>query len=333
MINLLISKYHDPAINLAIEEYLTYHWKSKDPIVFFWQNANTIVVGRNQNTFAEINLTEAWKDGVKIIKRNTGGGTVFQDLGNVCYSLIVDNSTDDVDYQKALQPIITYLNDNKIPAEFSGRNDMVIDGYKVSGNAQLKTKNKTLVHGTLLFDVDLSKIAKYLIVDPEKLKHQQVRSKPARVRNIKDFFKDLNIDIDLDTFIGNVIDSYVKNEQIHWIELTDEEIQSINRSKLEKYDRWEWNFGRNTNFSLNKKKYLESKGFIQISLDVDNGTIKDIKIYGDFLGTQGTEELEKSLIGVSFKQEDIEKVLDSYDLEEIFAKNFTKEDFINLLFE
>ncbi|AEM68915.1 lipoate--protein ligase [Mycoplasma putrefaciens] len=333
MINLLISNYHDPAINLAIEEYLTYNYDSKDPIVFFWQNANTIVVGRNQNTFAEINLTEAWKDGVKIIKRNTGGGTVYQDLGNVCFSLIVDNTTDDVDYQKALQPIITYLNAKNIHAQFSGRNDMVIDGYKVSGNAQLKTNQKTLVHGTLLFDVDLTKIAKYLIVDPEKLKHQQIRSKPARVRNIKNFFDDLKIDIDLETFIQDVIDSYVQNEQINWIKLTDQQINAINKAKLEKYDRWEWNFGRNTQFSLNKKKYLESKGFIQISLDVSNGVIQDIKIYGDFLGTKGTEELEKSLISIKFKKEEIEKVLNKFDLEEIFAKNFTSDDFTGLLFE
>ncbi|SYV96350.1 Lipoate-protein ligase A, partial [Mycoplasma putrefaciens] len=130
--------------------------------------------------------------------------------------MIVDNTTDDVDYQKALQPIITYLNAKNIHAQFSGRNDMVIDGYKVSGNAQLKTNQKTLVHGTLLFDVDLTKIAKYLIVDPEKLKHQQIRSKPARVRNIKNFFDDLKIDIDLETFIQDVIDSYVQNEQINW---------------------------------------------------------------------------------------------------------------------
>ncbi|WP_434333019.1 lipoate--protein ligase [Mycoplasma capricolum] len=333
MINLLISKYHDPAMNLAIEEYLTYHYKAKEPIVFFWQNANTIVVGRNQNAFAEINLEAAQKDNVKIVKRNTGGGTVYQDLGNVCYSLIVDNSTDDVDYQKALQPIITYLNQKNINAMFSGRNDMVIDGYKVSGNAQLKTNEKTLVHGTLLFDVDLSKMPKYLVVDPEKLKHQQIRSKPARVRNIKEFFKDINIDIDLSTFINDVVSSYVKNEKIKWIELTDQEKQYIQSRKETKFDQWDWTFGKNTVFSLVKKQYLESKGFITLNLDVDNGVITNIKIYGDFLGTQGTEKLETKLIGVKFDKKDVEKVLNQFDLEAIFAKNFTSDDITNLLFK
>ncbi|SYV90803.1 Lipoate-protein ligase A, partial [Metamycoplasma alkalescens] len=137
-------------------------------------------------------------------------------MGNVCYSLIVDNATNEVDYQKALKPIITYLNKNGINAIFSGRNDMAIDGYKVSGNAQLKTNEKTLIHGTLLFDVDLSKIAKYLIVDPEKLKHQQIKSKPAKVRNIKEFFKDINKEIDLKTFINDVVNSYIQNEKIKW---------------------------------------------------------------------------------------------------------------------
>ncbi|ENY53996.1 lipoate--protein ligase [Metamycoplasma alkalescens] len=333
MINLLISKYHDPAMNLAIEEYLTYHYQTKDPIVFFWQNANTIVVGRNQNAFAEININEAKKDAVKVIKRNTGGGTVYQDLGNVCYSLIVDNATNEVDYQKALKPIITYLNKNGINAIFSGRNDMAIDGYKVSGNAQLKTNEKTLIHGTLLFDVDLSKIAKYLIVDPEKLKHQQIKSKPAKVRNIKEFFKDINKEIDLKTFINDVVNSYIQNEKIKWIELSEEENKIITNKKVNKYDQWDWTFGKNTKFSLVKKEYLESKGFININLDVIEGKIKNIKIYGDFLGTQGTEKLESKLIDIKFEKEEISKVLNEFDLEAIFAKNFTKDDLLNLLFK
>ncbi|PZW01458.1 lipoate--protein ligase [Metamycoplasma auris] len=333
MINLLISKHNNPAMNLAIEEYLTYHYKTKDPIVFFWQNANTIVVGRNQNAFAEINLAEAQKDNVRVIKRNTGGGTVYQDLGNVCYSLIVDNSVDEVDYQKALQPIITYLNENGINAAFSGRNDMSIDGYKVSGNAQLKTNEKTLIHGTLLFDVDLSKIIKYLVVDPEKLKHQQIKSKPAKVRNIKEFFKDINKEIDLKTFINDVVNSYIKNEKINWIEFNDKEIQSIENQKINKYDQWDWTFGKNTKFSMVKKEYLEGKGFININLDVVEGKITAIKIYGDFLGTQGTEKLEEKLINSKFEKEEITKILNQFDLEAIFAKNFNVDDFLNLLFK
>ncbi|ENY68726.1 Lipoate-protein ligase A [Metamycoplasma auris 15026] len=333
MIHLLISKHNNPAMNLATEEYLTYHYKTKDPIVFFWQNANTIVVGRNQNAFAEINLPEAQKDDVRIIKRNTGGGTVYQDLGNVCYSLIVDNSVAEVDYQKALQPIITYLNENGINAAFSGRNDMAIDGYKVSGNAQLKTNEKTLIHGTLLFDVDLTKIAKYLVVDPEKLKHQQIKSKPAKVRNIKAFFNDINKQIDLQTFINDVVNSYIKNEQIKWIDFSEQENKWIEDRKLNKYDQWDWTFGKNTKFSMVKKEYLESKGFININLDVNDGKISAIKIYGDFLGTQGTEKLEEKLIDIKFEKEEISKILSQFDLEAIFAKNFNKDDFLNLLFK
>lgn len=333
MINLIISKSNDPAYNLAVEEYLTYHYKTTDPILYIWQNSNTIVVGRNQNTYAEINIAEAMKDEVKIIRRNTGGGTVFQDMGNVCYSLIVNNDKDSqTNFEIALQPIIKYLRNEGLNANFSGRNDIEIDGYKISGNAQLKTNDKILQHGTLLFDVELPRILKYLNVVPEKIKHQKVKSKPARVANIKALLNGIEKEIELNDFINNVINSYTANQEIKWIEFSDEQKDEIEKCYENKYQSREWTFAKNEDFEISNKKYLESKGLIEIKINVDKGKIQNIKIYGDFLGYIGTEALEFALINVDYDYNAVKKVLDKFALKEIFGDNFQAEDILNLIF-
>ncbi|AVN63408.1 lipoate--protein ligase [Mesoplasma florum] len=333
MINLFISKSNDPAYNLAVEEYLTYLYQTNDPILYIWQNSNTIVVGRNQNTYAEINITEAMKDEVKIMRRNTGGGTVFHDMGNVCYSLIVNNDKNSQsNFEIALQPIIQYLRSEGLNANFSGRNDIEIDGYKISGNAQLKTNNKILQHGTLLFDVELPRILKYLNVDPEKIKHQKVKSKPARVANIKALLEGINKNIELTDFINNIINSYTKNEETKWIEFSETDELAINKCFEEKYQSRDWTFAKNENFEISNKKYLESKGLTEIKINVDKGKIQNIKIYGDFLGYIGTEALEFSLLNVNYDYHSVKNILDKFALKEIFGDNFEAEDILNLIF-
>ncbi|ASZ08802.1 lipoate--protein ligase [Mesoplasma chauliocola] len=333
MINLIISKSNDPAYNLAVEEFLTYHYSTNDPILYIWQNKDTIVVGRNQNTYAEINIAEAMKDEVKIIRRNTGGGTVFQDMGNVCYSLIVNNDIDSQsNFEVALKPIIEYLRSEGLNANFSGRNDIEIDGYKISGNAQLKTNTKILQHGTLLFDVELPRILKYLNVDPEKIKHQKVKSKPARVANIKAILNSLDKDIELEDFIKNIINSYTKNEEIKWIEFNDSQNLAIKKSYDEKYALREWTFAKNENFEITNKKYLESKGLTEIKINVDKGKIQNIKIFGDFLGYIGTEALEFALINADYDYHTVKNILEKFSLKEIFGDNFESEDILNLIF-
>ncbi|PPE04826.1 lipoate protein ligase A [Entomoplasma ellychniae] len=332
MINLIISKTNDPSYNLALEEYLTYHFKTNDPILYIWQNANTIVVGRNQNTYAEININEAMKDNVHIIRRNTGGGTVFHDMGNVCYSLIVNNDKNtETSFADVLKPIIKYLQSENLNANFSGRNDIEIDGYKISGNAQLKSKEKVLQHGTLLFDVELPKILKYLNVDPEKIKHQKVKSKPARVANIKRLLTDINKDVSLEAFIEGVIKSYTVNEEVKWIKLNSNQQDIVTNLWENKYKLREWTFGKNEDFELSKKAYLETKGLLEIKLNIDKGNISKIKIYGDFLGYEGTEELEKHLTNISYDYQQIKNVLNDFDLKQIFGEAFEIEDILGLI--
>jgi len=330
--NLLISKDFNPKHNLATEEFLTYSYQTKDPILFLWQNQNTIVIGRNQNTYAEVAMTDAWNDQVTIIRRNTGGGAVYQDLGNINFSLIVNNDAIDLDYQKALAPIISFLNQNGINARFSGRNDLVVDEFKISGNAQLKTKERTLVHGTLLYDVDLTKITKYLTVNEEKVKHQKVKSKSARVKNIRNFYQEQNKDLDVTAFFNKLVAYYLSLDEVTMIDLTTAQQAQIAELVKNKYERWEWTFEKNSEFEVVKQAYLEGKGFIQINSTVDQGIIQKIKIFGDFLGTEGTEKLEGLLTGQKLEQSELNMILNQVDIKRIFGQNFTNNDILEILF-
>ncbi|WP_342268424.1 lipoate--protein ligase [Spiroplasma endosymbiont of Aspidapion aeneum] len=329
MINLIVSDSYDPAKNLAIEEFLTSKFITKDPILFIWQNENTIVVGRNQNTYAEINVQAALNDDVKIVRRNTGGGTVFQDLGNVCFSLIVNNDKNySTNFELLLKPIINYLKQKGLNANFHGRNDIEIDGYKVSGNAQLQNKLKVLQHGTLLFDVDLSKIQKYLNIDKEKIKHQKVKSNIARVANIKKLLDDIGIKIDIKQFIDEVIKSYTISEEINKIDYDKNIVQELEK----KYNSKDWVFQKNSDFDYTSKKYLENKGMVEVNIKIYNGIVEMIKFYGDFLGYKGTEELEQSLKNKKYEYDNLKDIFLRFDLKKIFGENFEANDLLSLCF-
>ncbi|WP_027063447.1 lipoate--protein ligase [Mesoplasma seiffertii] len=331
MINLVVSKHTNPYWNLACEEYLTYNKNIKTPIFFLWQNQNTIVVGRNQNAYSEINIEKANANNVTIVRRNTGGGTVYQDLGNICFSLIVENDQKSINenFQRTLSPIVEFLRSKNLNANFSGRNDIEIDGFKVSGNAQLKTNDRVLQHGTLLYDVDLSKINDYLIVDRTKMESKKIASVSSRVANISALLEEPK---DLEKFISELKDYYLKNQDIQEIELTPEEVAIIDKLAEEKYATWEWTFGKNTTFAKTAKVYLPNKGLLEIRFTTSEGYITEIKFYGDFLGYLGTENLEKILVGQKYEKATITNVIRHLNIAEIFGDTFEIDDITNLLF-
>ncbi|WP_026389807.1 lipoate--protein ligase [[Acholeplasma] multilocale] len=332
MINLVVGTSNDARFNLATEEYLVYKKKFKDPLFFLWQNANTIVVGRNQNAFNEINVLKAQEDNVTIIRRNTGGGTVYQDMGNICFSSIVENNnlSSSQNYQRTLAPIIDFLNQKGVKAYFSGRNDIEVDQMKISGNAQLKTQDKILEHGTLLFDVDLSKLPKYLNVDKTKMESKKVASVGAKVTNIKHL---LNEPLEIEEFTKQLITHYVKGDEVNLIELNDEDIMHIKHLVSEKYSNWDWTFGKNAEFKKKNKVYEPHLGLIEVNFDVVDARITKVKFYGDFMGYQGTEKLERALVKCLFTEHDIQKVLNKFKVKNIFGPNFKEQDIIDLFFK
>ncbi|AGR42497.1 lipoate--protein ligase [Spiroplasma diminutum] len=322
----------DPAFNLATEEYFVKTRKYDEPILFLWQNDNTIVVGRNQNAAWEINLQNAQKDSVNIVRRNSGGGTVFHDLGNMNFSIIYTdiNNTAVSLFSTMLEPVISTLNKLGVPAKFSGRNDIELNGKKISGNAMWKYEDRFLQHGTILFNSNLDKLTNYLTVDRAKILSKNIKSIAARVTNVN---SEVEEKIDIQSFMDQLIETYKGLNEINTIELSQEEIDEIKSLSESKFKNSDWNYAKNADFDYRNKQRLEGKGSVEVLLRIEQGVIKGAKFYGDFLGFEGTEEVEQNLIEVKYETFALQKALENSNIKAIFGENFTTQDILDLLIQ
>ena len=262
---------HDAYFNLASEEYLL---KQKDGFYFYlWINAPAVIVGTNQNAVAEVNLSYVQENGIKVVRRLTGGGAVYHDNGNLCYTVIAPyNGVDDY-YKKFTAPVIEYLKSMGVNAVFGGRNDILIDGKKISGNAQTVYKDRIMHHGTILFDTDTSVLSKALNPSKLKLQSKGIKSVRSRVVNVKEYLPDFSVE----RFKDGLKARYLLASEEYTF--TDEDIKNIEKLVDEKYSRYEWNIGR----SPKGKTTFERKfdfGILNLSFDIVNGCVEQVKAVG-----------------------------------------------------
>lgn len=322
---------NDPRYNLAFEEYCFRNLPREEDYVILWINGPAIIVGKNQNTLEEINSEYVEENGIKVVRRVTGGGAVYHDLGNLNFSIITEvKGAEKIDFGKINIPIVKSLEKLGLMAELSGRNDITLDEKKFSGIAQSVWKRRVLNHGTILYDTDLSVLSNALNVKQDKIESKGVKSVRSRVTNIKPYLKD---DIDIMTFKEILLKNIFEHENLNPEEyiLNENEKEEIARLFEEKYSTWEWNYGESPEFTYKNYKRF-SFGSIDIRLDVKNGIIENCKIFGDFFGTEDVDILEGNLKGVKYIKEDVEKVIGNEPLEKYFG-NIEKKDFINLIFE
>ncbi len=321
----LVLKSTDPYLNLATEEYLLD--TADDDIFMLWQNDNVVVIGKNQNAYAEVNTEYLKKRGIKIARRITGGGAVYHDMGNVNYTFISSREkANALDFAYFTAPIVDALNSLGVVAELSGRNDLLCNGKKFSGNAQYSSETKILHHGTLLFDSDLNVLSDVLKVDPEKIESKAIKSTKSRVTNLK---SELKKDVTPSEFIELIL-TYVKKKYAAE-EIPVPPYESV-KELYGKYSSHEWIYSDRkflNEFSVRRKKRYPF-GIVDLYLTLDRDIIRKINISGDFFGTKGKEELEKLLAGCELAEEPLKNRLDGFKVTDcIFGMD--NETFIELI--
>ena len=316
----------DPFFNLAFEEYVLRNRREGNYLIL-WQNDRTIVVGQNQNAEAEINRSFVEANGIRVVRRMTGGGAVYHDLGNLNYSFITDaGDAEKLTMEAFTRPVVEALKGLGLQAEASGRNDILVDGRKVSGTAQRLMGTRILHHGTLLFDSDVEAVAGALNVDPSKFQSKSSKSVRSRVGNIR---ASLTQDMDLPAFWeylkGALAGSGFRTET-----LTADELAEVETLRSEKYATWEWNFGRSPKFDLSNKRRFPGGG-LEVGLHVEKGLITDIAFYGDFLAVSPLEPLTEALQGCPLRKEAVGAVLERFPLQELFGA-ITAEEILDTIF-
>ena len=283
----------DPYYNLAVEEYLFRH--ANEDIFLLWQNASTVVIGKNQNAYAEINLPLAEERGIRISRRITGGGAVYHDMGNLNYSFITSQgSADSLDYARFAEPILKALAALGLSCALNGRNDLECEGRKFSGNAQYTANGRILHHGTILFSADLSLLSSVLRVDKEKLAYRAVKSVASRVMNLSERLREM----DVETFISHVEAEVLADLDAEPLTLpSDPRIEALRARNASR----EWIYSDRrylTDYTVYRKKKYPF-GLVQLELNLSEDRIAAIRITGDFFGVAPIEELEHSLLSHS----------------------------------
>lgn len=324
------SNSNDPRFNLALEQYVFDEMPKDREYFWLWQNHNTIVVGKHQNTAQEINQTYVREHGITVVRRLSGGGAVYHDMGNVNFTFIADTGDmEKLNLHAFCSPVVNTLEQIGVKAEVSGRNDITIDGKKFSGNSQYIKHGRIMHHGTLMFDSDLSVVSKALQVSSDKYESKGFKSVKSRVTNIKPYAP---ADMDMETF-KNILKQYmVQGEDVEIHHLSEEELKRIQQIQEERYNTWEWNYGASPEFSVQKKRRIEGCGQIEISMNVEHGCITDYRSFGDYFGNGDTEELQETLKGCPLQPEALAEHLKDFDLETCYS-HLDKDAFICLLTE
>ncbi|WP_145519202.1 lipoate--protein ligase A [Yersinia mollaretii] len=308
-LRLLISDSYDPWFNLAVEECIFRQMSPDQRVLFLWRNANTVVIGRAQNPWKECNTRRMEQDGVKLARRSSGGGAVFHDLGNTCFTFMAGKP----EYDKTLstQIILNALTSLGIQATASGRNDLVVvkeDGErKISGSAYKETKDRGFHHGTLLLSADLNRLADYLNPDPKKLQAKGITSVRSRVTNLVELLPGIDhpqICAAIEQAFFDYYDEKVAAEIISPQALPD--LPGFTE-QFAKQSSWEWNFGQAPAFShLVDTRFVW--GGIELHFDVVHGAIDRCQIFTDSLNPAPLEALAERLQGATYRPDAINAV-------------------------
>jgi len=299
----------DPCLNLALEEYLLRHVALDEPILLLYVNEPAVIVGRNQNTAEEIDPDYVQAQGIHVVRRLSGGGTVYHDLGNLNFSFITSNKKHLTDFKKFTGPVIRVLGELGVAAELRGKSDIFAAGKKISGNAQYSTAGRMFSHGTLLFDSDLETLLKALNPRQVQIESKAVQSVRSRVTNIRQLLAE---PLTMAEFKEALLLGLFDNHPPSSYDLSPAEWEKIHQIAADRYHQWDWNYGRSPKFSVQKSKRLPA-GNLQMRITVKRGRIETLEVTGDFTGRREVVELTKHLPGTAYNRQAIATKLTEMD--------------------
>ena len=305
----------DPAFNLAVEEYVFDYLPKDRMYVMLWQNDNAIIIGKNQNTLAEINEAFVKEHGIRVVRRLSGGGAVYHDMGNLNFTVIADAQGESLDFGRFCALVVKALQRVGVKAEINGRNDMTIDGKKFSGNAQYLRQGRVMHHGTILFDSNASVLANALQVDQAKIQAKGVKSVRSRVTNVRPCLPE---DMTLPQFRRILLDTILEEEPGEEYILTEKDLAIVEQLKSQRYDTWQWNYGHSPECTLHKKGRVEGCGTVEAFITLREGVISQIVFRGDFFGIQEPEQLAQLLAGCRPDRASLEERLTGTDVSRYF---------------
>ncbi|MCZ2223647.1 MAG: lipoate--protein ligase [Chitinophagales bacterium] len=317
----------DPYFNIATDEYILKYLK--EDCFMLWRNDNAIIVGKYQNTLSEINYDYVKANNIAVVRRISGGGAVYHDLGNLNFSFVkTGNDSNLTDFKKFTQPIVDVIQSLGIDARFEGKNDLMIDGKKFSGNAAHIYRNRILHHGTILFASEMRNVSEALRINPVKYQDKAVKSVPKRVTNISEHLKSpLNIEEFTKKLMDYVIAIYPDSKLYTF---TEEDKKIIKQLRDEKYTTYDWNYGKSPDYSF--KKAIRTKGgLLEMNLETKNGFIENVKIFGDFFSEKGIDEIEEALQNIKHEESAIRTALSKFDIEKHFS-NISLDNLIDAMF-
>lgn len=307
----------DPAFNLALEQYAFDNLPRDRCWFLLWQNHNTIVIGRHQNTLAEINEEAVRARGITVVRRLSGGGAVYHDLGNLNFTFIQDAARGgQLDMGLFCRPVAQALRAMGVEARVNGRNDITIDGQKFSGNSQYVREGRVMHHGTIMYSSDLDVVGQVLRVDPEKITAKGVRSVRSRVTTVR---AHMDPPLPLEQFKARLLEEIARERPMEPYTLTPDDIAAVEAIKQSRYDRWEWNYGVSPPCDLLRRRRVEGCGLVEAHIRLVDGCVAGIAFFGDFFSAAEPQELAALLRGCPLREEDLRRRLEGADVSRYFA--------------
>jgi len=308
----LSSHWEDPALNLALEQYVFDETDRSNAYFMLWQNRKAVIIGRYQNTLAEINPAFIQEHGIKVVRRLSGGGAVYHDGGNLNFTFVAPQErAEELNLRMFCQPVVRALGRLGVEAEINGRNDITVDGKKFSGNAQYCRQGRVMHHGTILFDSDLAMVAGALRAPDSKLKSKGIKSVRSRVTNLRDY---LPPEVTLEDFRACLLEEVFGGGEIPRHTFTQAELDRAGELSRRRYETWEWNYGVSPPCSIQKEGRFERCGTVQVQMEIREGRISCLRFYGDFFSVDDPALLARVLIGRRLDSEDLAQALSGLEV-------------------